>query len=108
MERDGTPERPDASVPSDVSDPDLWLAAVDLAARHAPDPTHPDRCANPDCSDPQPYPCFARRLADASALRSRRVGPVHRPDRHPANGGYRSQYGSADTDGRTHARQFQR
>src|SRR5262245_11177746 len=45
-------------IPPDVSDADLWLGAVDLAARHAADPADPSRCGNPNCSDPQPYPCF--------------------------------------------------
>jgi hypothetical protein len=69
---DAAPGRDAADIPSDVSDADLWLGALDLAARHAADPANPGRCGNPHCSDPRPYPCFARRLADRSASNTRR------------------------------------
>ena len=82
---DGDP----ADVPPDVSDLELWLGAVDLAARHAPDPVNSKRCVNPNCSDPQPYPCFARRLADRSAVRSRWASGLDRADLR-SSGSYRS------------------
>lgn len=84
-----------ADVPPDVSDLELWLGAVDLAARHAPDPVNSKRCVNPNCSDPQPYPCFARRLADRSAVRSRWTSGLDRADLR-SSGSYRSPLGTAD------------
>jgi len=91
-------DRIDADMPPDVNDRDLWRGAADMAARHQPDPGNPGRCSNQDCSDPQPYPCFARRLAERSALASRiaRTDDSMDIDRSTPNASYRSVFGSAE------------